>query len=96
VAATAAAGVLDGAAGGVVVVAELLLAEAWAAAAAAVGEDVAALVALDCVLHGVSPPVVLKVSKSSKQRACRRTSAQTWLNAKARLMPGSFFILSLL
>ncbi|MCU1226239.1 MAG: hypothetical protein JWQ42_4332, partial [Edaphobacter sp.] len=38
--------VFDGAAGGVVVVAELLVAEAGAAAAVALGEDVAALVAL--------------------------------------------------
>ncbi|MBB5345333.1 hypothetical protein [Tunturibacter empetritectus] len=45
-AAGAAAGSGDGLAGGVVVVAELFAAEAWAAAAMAVGEDVAALVAL--------------------------------------------------
>ncbi|MBB5315654.1 hypothetical protein [Tunturibacter empetritectus] len=65
----AAAGSGDGLAGGVVVVAELFAAEAWAAAAMAVGEDVAALVALgldvvcgddcvlgDCVVHCVPSP----------------------------------------
>ena len=54
-AAAAVAGVLDRAAGGVVVVAELLVAQAWAAAAVAVGEDVAALVAFGCVVHGGIP-----------------------------------------
>jgi hypothetical protein len=45
--------VFDGAAGGVVVVTELFVAEAWAAAAMAVGEDVAALIALGFGLCGV-------------------------------------------
>ncbi len=56
----------DGAAGGVVVVAEVFSAEAWAAAAAAVGEDVAALIALRLVLHGVAPWVRFG-AKSSKE-----------------------------
>jgi hypothetical protein len=33
------------------------VAQAWAAAAVAVGEDVAALVAFGCLLHGGIPPV---------------------------------------
>ena len=65
--------VLYGSAGGVVVVAEFFLLEAGAAAAAAVGEDVAALVALDCgfgcVLHWSGTYPLRKVLKSSKQKA---------------------------
>ncbi len=45
----------DGSAGGMVEVAEVLLAQAGAAAVAAVGEDVAALVAVGGVVHGVDP-----------------------------------------
>ena len=66
----------DGCPGGVVVVAEFFSAEAGAAAAAAVGEDVAALVALGCgwlslddgLLHGVPSPTGLKVRKVFKRK----------------------------
>lgn len=54
-------------AGGVVVVAEVFAAQAWAAAAVAVGEDVAALVTFG-LGHGGTPPWVLVVLKSSKER----------------------------
>jgi hypothetical protein len=67
--ATAVAGIFDGTAGGVVVVTKFFVTEAWTAAAMAVGVDVAALIAFGCFLHGGSPPLALKVSKYSKQRA---------------------------
>jgi hypothetical protein len=54
--ATALARVGDRAPGGVVVVAELFVAEARAGAAASFGEDVAALILFDFVLHVVSCP----------------------------------------
>jgi hypothetical protein len=74
-AAVAGACVGGGFTGGVVVVAEVFSAEAWAAAAAAVGEDVAALVALgcfdlrlDCVVHWSPPHGVLFGAKSSEEK----------------------------
>ncbi|WP_348269188.1 hypothetical protein [Edaphobacter sp. DSM 109919] len=68
---------------GVMVVTEVLAMQRWAAASVAVDEDVAAAVAFGFILcglgrgfddlHGVSPPV-LKVPKSSKERAYLWTS----------------------
>ncbi len=94
-AAATVAGVLDRAAGGVVVVAELLVAQAWAAAAVAVGEDVAALVAFRGVLHGGIPRCTDKSqSLQNKGHGSGLRRHAPGLNAKARLVPGSFFTLS--
>jgi hypothetical protein len=56
--AAAATRVFDRATGSVVVVTKFFVAEAWTAATVSVGEDVAALVAFDFVLHvGIPYPL---------------------------------------
>jgi hypothetical protein len=81
----------------VVVVAELLVAQAWAAAAVAVGEDVAALVAFGCLLHGGIPRCTDKSqSLQNKGHGSGLRRHAPGLNAKAGLRRAFFCSVSII